>query len=155
MNLSRTTTVTARCATLLMAACIPWSATAADVVGSWRCGNTYTDQPCKSGRLVEVDDARDSDQKQHADATIRDAHTAANRMESDRRRLEATGARNRPVLINNSPRQETSERKTDASKDVPAKLRKGKKEVLYTSMQTGRDAEPKKKSKKAKKSSGD
>lgn len=137
-----------------MAACIPWSAVAADGGGTWRCGNTYTDQPCKSGRLVEVDDIRDASQKQQSDDTIRDAQAAANRMEGDRRRLEATGARNRPILISNSPAQTSSERNSGTSKDAPAKLRKGKKEVLYTSMQAGRDAaEPEKKSKKSKKKS--
>ncbi|MBO9648348.1 MAG: hypothetical protein J7605_07530 [Variovorax sp.] len=134
---------------------MPWSTFAADGGSTWRCGNTYTDRPCKSGRLVEVDDARDADQKREADDTIRNAHAAANRMEGDRRRLEATGARNRPILISNSPAEASSERKSGTSKDAPAKLRKGKKEVLYTSMQAGQDAgEPKKKSKKSKKKSG-
>ncbi|SEA78844.1 hypothetical protein [Variovorax sp. YR216] len=156
MKPSHTTTITARCAALLMATCIPWSAVAAEGGGTWRCGNAYTDQPCKNGRLVEVDDARDASQKRAADDTIRGAHAAANRMEGDRRRLEATGARNRPILIDNSPVQDGGERKTSASKDSPEKLRKGKKEVLYTSMQTGQDAESTKKSKKAKKKkSGD
>lgn len=155
MKLSHTTTIAARCAALLMATCIPWSAAAGDS-GTWRCGNAYTDQPCKGGRLVEVDDARDARQKRDADDTIRDAHTAANRMEGDRRRLEATGARNRPVIIDNAPRNDV-DRQMVSGKDSAATLRKGRKEVLYTSMQTGDDAAPKrKKSKKAeKKKSGD
>ncbi|MBB3179605.1 hypothetical protein [Variovorax sp. Sphag1AA] len=132
---------------------MPWSTFAADGGGTWRCGNTYTDQPCKSGRLVEVDDIRDASQKQQSDDTIRDAQAAANRMEGDRRRLEATGARNRPILISNSPAQASSEQKSGTGKDDSAKLRRGKKEVLYTSMQAGQNPEPKKKSKKSKKKS--
>jgi len=147
MKLSHTTKIAA---SLLMATCVPWNAVAAEGGGTWRCGNTYTDRPCSGGKLVEVDDTRDASQKQEADEAIRNAHAAANRMESDRRRLEATGARNRPTLIDNSPKRDEMKRSTAASKDAPAKLRKGKKEVLYTSMQTGQDPEPKKKAKKAK-----
>lgn len=147
MKLSHTTKVAA---SLLMATCIPWNAVAAGGGGTWRCGNTYTDQPCNGGKRVEVDDSRDAGQKQEADETIRNAKAAANRMESDRRRLEATGARNRPILMDSSPRQDETKRSTAAGKDATGKLRKGKKEVLYTSMQTGQGPEPKKKSKKAK-----
>ncbi len=156
MKLSHTTTTTARSAALLMAACIPWSAVAAEGGGTWRCGNTYTDQPCQNGRRIEVDAAGDASQKRAADDTTRDAHAAANRMEGDRRRVEATGARNRPSLIDNSPLQDGAPRKTGASKDSPANLRKGKKEVLSASLPTGQDAGSAKKSKKAKnKKSGD
>ncbi|SCK39618.1 hypothetical protein VAR608DRAFT_3715 [Variovorax sp. HW608] len=149
MKLSHTTTIAGRCAALLMATYSPWSAVAAEGGGIWRCGNTYTDQPCKGGRLIDVDDTRDARQKRDADDTIRDAHTAAHRMEGDRRRLEAAGAGNRPAVIDNAPRNMTPGRDS-----AP---RKGKKEVLYASMQTGQDAVPKKKkSKKAeKKNSGD
>ena len=154
MKLSHTTKINARCAALLMATCTSLSAIGADGGGTWRCGNTYTDQPCKSGKLVEVDDTRDANQKREADDSIRDAHAAANRMENDRRRLEAAGARGRPILIENSPREKDNERKAAASKNSSQKLRRGKKEVLYSSMQTGQAAEPKKKTKKAKKSSG-
>jgi hypothetical protein len=156
MKLSHTTTTTARSAALLMAACIPWSAVAAEGGGTWRCGNTYADQPCENGRRIEVDDPRDASQKRAADDTIRDAHAAANRMEGDRRRIEAAGARNRPSLIDNSPQQDGAQRKTGARKDSSERLRRGKKEVLYASMQTGQDAGSAKKSKKAKmKKSGD
>jgi len=153
MKLSHTTKIAA---SLLMATCIPWSAVAAEGASAWRCGNTYTDRPCSGGKLIEVDDARDASQKQESDEAIRNAHAAANRMESDRRRLEATGTRNRPILIENSPKRDDSKRSTGASKDAPGKLRKGKKEVLYTSMQTGQDPAPKKNSKNTKKkNSGD
>lgn len=156
MKPSHTTTIAARCAALLMATCIPWSAVAADGSGTWRCGNAYTDQPCKGGRRVDVDDARDARQKRDADDTIRDAHATAGRMEGDRRRLEATGARNRPIVIDNAPRND-ADRPTTSGKDAAGTLRKGRKEVLYASMQTGEEAAPKKKkSKKAeKKKSGD
>ncbi|WP_431273926.1 hypothetical protein ACQ858_17680 [Variovorax ureilyticus] len=139
-----------------MATCIPWSAVAADGGGTWRCGNTYTDQPCKGGRLIDVDDRRDARQKRDADDIVRDAHTAASRMEDDRRRLEATGARNQPVVIDNAPRNDV-DRQMTSGKDSAATLRKGRKEVLYASTQTGDSAAPKrKKSKKAeKKKSGD
>jgi hypothetical protein len=152
MKLSHTTTIAGRCAALLMATYSPWSAVAAEGGGIWRCGNTYTDQPCQGGRLIDVDDSRDARQKRDADDAIRDAHTAAHRMEGDRRRLEAAGAGNRPVLIDNAPRNEVA-RPITAGKDPATRPRKGKKEALYASVPTAGDAAPtkKKKSKKAEK----
>jgi hypothetical protein len=149
MMLSHTTTIAGRWAALLMATCAPWSA--AESSGTWRCGNTYTDQPCEGGRLIDVDDTRDAGQKRDADDTIRDAHAAAHRMEGDRRRLEAAGAGTRPVLIDNASRNEV-ERPMTSGKDSAATHRKGKREVLHASMPAAADAAPKKKrSKKAEK----
>jgi hypothetical protein len=124
-------------AALLTAVCLP-CATAADG-GVWRCGNVYTDQPCKNGKQVEIDDARDAGQKRAADESARDAQASARRMEADRLRLETAGARNRPALIDNAPKQNAGQPAAHAKK-----TRKGQKETLYADP----NSQPKKKSKK-------
>jgi hypothetical protein len=76
---------------------------------TWRCGNTYTDQPCKGGRSIDNDDARAPEQKREADATAREARALADRMERDRLRQEAAASRTaRAVLIEDkSPKPAT------------------------------------------------
>lgn len=56
--------------------------------GTWRCGNTYSDQPCEGGRTVKVDDRRSDEDRRAADAGIRSAQTQADRMERSRLSLE-------------------------------------------------------------------
>jgi hypothetical protein len=118
-------------ALLLAVICLAWNAVAAD---TWRCGNVYTDQPCPNGRRLGIGDDHDPARKRDADTATRDAQSTADRMEADRRRLEAMGARNRPVVIGETPRQEAKE-------PTAAKPRKGQKETLYASP---RDASKKK-----------
>jgi hypothetical protein len=141
MKLSHTNILAARCAALLIAACAPWGATAADGGGGgvWRCGNVYTDTPCQGGRRVEADDTRSPDQKRNADEATRDARASAIRMEKDRLRLEAAGARNRAVVIDGARRPDADRPAAKAQK-----TRKVRKDVLYVDP----DSLPKKKSKK-------
>jgi len=61
---------------------------AAQGTGTWRCGNTYSDQPCEGGRTVKVDDRRSDEDRRAADAGIRSAQTQADRMERSRLSLE-------------------------------------------------------------------
>lgn len=90
---------------LLAGACLQWGAIAAEGGTSvWRCGNTYTDQPCKAGQALELDDARSAMQKHDADRATREARAEAMRMERDRLRLEATQGPGQAALIDNAPR---------------------------------------------------
>ena len=61
---------------------------AAQGTGTWRCGNTYSDQPCEGGRTVKVDDRRSDEDRRAADAGIHSAQTQADRMERSRLSLE-------------------------------------------------------------------
>ncbi|RZL86685.1 MAG: hypothetical protein EOP82_29165 [Variovorax sp.] len=93
-----------RIAILLLAGCAQWSAMAAEgATGTWRCGNTYTDQPCQSGKAVEIDDARNARQRREADPAAREARSAGDRLERERIRLEATQGRHQATLIDNKP----------------------------------------------------
>jgi CelD/BcsL family acetyltransferase involved in cellulose biosynthesis len=137
-------TAAATLAALVMAAA-SWGAAAADGHGIWRCGNTYTDRPCEHGRLIGADDARDAIRKRDADDSARDARAAADRMERDRLRLEAAGARNRAVLLDDVRRPAADARIPGKAR---AKTHKARQEVLYADPQAAAEQKSKKKSKK-------
>ena len=55
---------------------------------TWRCGNSYSDQPCEGGRTVKVDDRRsDADLKASEDAARRNERSAG-RLARSRQSLE-------------------------------------------------------------------
>lgn len=119
-------------AALLAAACaqlVPPGAYAG--TETWRCGNTYTDQPCQGGKAIDLDDARDATQKREADGATREAMAAAGRLERERMRLESAQARRPPALIDNKPLNA----KLDSSQgpDIAQKKKKSKKESDYFS----------------------
>ena len=91
-------------AALLAAACAQLVPPAAHAgTETWRCGNTYTDQPCQGGKAIVLDDARDATQKREADGATREALAAAERLERERVRLESAQARRAPALTDNKP----------------------------------------------------
>jgi len=119
-------------AALLAAACaqlVPLAAHAG--AETWRCGNTYTDQPCKDGRIVDLEDARDATQRREADGTTREARAAADRLERERVRLESAQARRAATLIDNKP-LDAKPGSTQGS-GVAQKKKKGKREPDYFS----------------------
>ena len=62
----------------------------------YRCGSTYSQQPCPGGSVVNADDKRDASQAAAAKADMRRVAKAADAMEKDRRREEAKAA---PALV--------------------------------------------------------
>ncbi|RYZ13037.1 MAG: hypothetical protein EOO24_01340 [Comamonadaceae bacterium] len=72
------------CTALLAAASL---STPADAT-TWRCGNTYTDRPCESGRPLDPRDARSLDDRQAAEAATRRLKADADRMERERLAFE-------------------------------------------------------------------
>ncbi|WP_295985619.1 hypothetical protein [uncultured Variovorax sp.] len=61
---------------------------AAQGANTWRCGNTYSDQPCEGGKTVKVNDRRSDEDLRAADAGTRSAQAQADRMERNRLSLE-------------------------------------------------------------------
>jgi hypothetical protein len=119
-------------AALLAAACAQLVPPAAHAgTETWRCGNTYTDQPCQGGKAIDLNDARDATQKREADGATRDAMAAADRLERERVRLESAQARRAPALIDNRPLNA----KLDSSQGpgVAKKKKKSRKESDYFS----------------------
>lgn len=64
------------------------AARAQEPPGAWRCGNSYTDQPCKGGKAVALDEAPSPEQAREAQRDTRRTQAAADRMERDRLRQE-------------------------------------------------------------------
>lgn len=76
-------------AIFLIAGCAHLAPAAAqNASGTWRCGSTYTDQPCKGGKAVEVNDARSEADRRAADAATRRAEKRADELERSRVKLD-------------------------------------------------------------------
>ncbi|NDZ14979.1 hypothetical protein C7T35_18665 [Variovorax sp. WS11] len=119
---------TSKIAILAMAPCALWASPAAAAgTAAWRCGNTYSDQPCPEGKPLALDDARDATQKRDADRTTREALAAGDRLERERLRQEKAQAGRHPTLIDSRPAAPKPE--ADSAK----KKKKGKKEPDYFS----------------------
>lgn len=113
MNQSRSRTA-AKSTILLAAACMSWAVFAARAgTGTWRCGNTYTDQPCSGGKAIDLDDLRNQAQRREADNTTIDAREAADRLERERIRQESVASRRQATLIG-SPPVHTQPKRTSA-----------------------------------------
>ena len=141
--------IAARSAIFLVGACLQWAALAAEGSnGTWRCGNTYTDHPCEGGKSVNLEDARDADQRREADRSTRDARSAADRLERNRLRLESVSAHRQASLIDNKPATPPPPRDANGVH----KLKKGKKDPVYASAPQPASPPKKKSAKSAAKS---
>jgi hypothetical protein len=127
MKLSRST-IARHTAIFVAAACVQQAGLAADTSpGTWRCGNTYSDQPCQGGKALDLDDARQTAQKRDADRTTREAQLAADRMERDRLRLESTQGRRHATLIDNQKPTMASSSSSSNSGSILTKKKSEKK----------------------------
>ncbi|MDM0113888.1 hypothetical protein QTI66_17145 [Variovorax sp. J22R133] len=64
----------------------------------WRCGNTYSEQPCAGGKTISPGAAPSAEQRRQADAaTVQNMATGAS-MERERLKLEAKAQRE-PILL--------------------------------------------------------
>lgn len=55
---------------------------------AYRCGNTYSQQPCEGGQAVQVDDARSDEQRAQSQAATRMQERLGRQMETSRLRAE-------------------------------------------------------------------
>ncbi|MDM0091633.1 MULTISPECIES: hypothetical protein [unclassified Variovorax] len=76
-------------------ACIAMAATTHAAASTWRCGSTYTDQPCPGGQALPMDAAPGTERVRAADEQARQTQAAAARMEAERLRRD----RERPALV--------------------------------------------------------
>jgi len=87
---------TPRIAIVLIATCVQLApAIAQNGPKTWRCGNTYGDQPCAGGAAVDVADPRTETQRRQADEATRQNMAQARSLENARLREEAEQARRR------------------------------------------------------------
>jgi hypothetical protein len=130
-------------AALFCIAAAGWAAPAA-AQEVYRCGNSYSQQPCAGGKLVAASDTRSSGQKAQTDqAAQRDAKSAAE-MEKARLKEEAKPA---PVGLPPAKAQEVAE-----PVKKPGAAGKMKKPEQFTAVSPRKPGDAdKKKKKKAKK----
>ncbi|CAN5861091.1 hypothetical protein BH11PSE13_BH11PSE13_12720 [soil metagenome] len=93
--------------------------------GTWRCGNTYTDQPCKGGNEVKVDDSRSEADRRAADAATRRNERRADELEHSRLGREKAASEADRRAAADARRNAIAERKlASAEKLQQARLRK-------------------------------
>ncbi|WP_219212494.1 hypothetical protein [Variovorax boronicumulans] len=76
-------------------ACIAMAAAAPAAAGTWRCGSTYTDQPCPGGQALPTDAAPSTERVRDADEQTRKTQATAARMEAERLRSD----KERPAMV--------------------------------------------------------
>ncbi len=59
----------------------------------YRCGNSYSAQPCPDGQTIQAADPRSAEQRQAHEAQVRHEKRTAERLEQERLREEAAAAR--------------------------------------------------------------
>ncbi len=59
----------------------------------YRCGNSYSQQPCPGGAAIEASDARTPEQRKAQEAGARHERRVADRLEKERLKEEAAAAR--------------------------------------------------------------
>ncbi len=108
-----------RIAALVIAVCAQWALASAQNV--YRCGDSYSSQPCPGATLVLAEDPRSAAQRAANEAaTRRDAKTAA-AMEKERVKLEAQPAQATIPPAQVEPPEPLAERPVAKRKSKPRK----------------------------------
>src|SRR6185369_3630590 len=129
--------------TMLCLATGGWIAPAA-AQNIYRCGSSYSQQPCPGGKVVPADDARSASQSSQTSAASERDAKAADAMEKARLKEEAKPAQaiTPPAKLEEIPQEERN----------PVVTGKAKKPAYFTAVaRKPGDAQAKKKKKKAKK----
>ena len=123
-------------AIFLIAICAPLAgAAAAHTAETWRCGNTYTDQPCKGGKAVDVDDSRSEADRRASDAATRRAEVRSAELERTRLKLENDATERDRKAAAEARRNALAERRTASAERLErARIRKLDREPRKSTM---------------------
>jgi len=100
-------------------ACLTLAASAQAPV--YRCGSSYSQQPCPGGSTVDVQDSRTPSQRQAHRASVQQERRAGDSLEKDRLKQEAAAARARQQAEKAERAQATARKSaTDKKKKSPA-----------------------------------
>ncbi|MEJ8848948.1 hypothetical protein [Variovorax rhizosphaerae] len=103
--------------------------------GVWRCGSTYTDQPCKDGQPVNVEDSRSEADRRAADSATRRNQADAERMERTRLRHDKEALDRDRKAAAEARRFALAERRAAAAERVQqARIRKLEREPRKSTM---------------------
>jgi hypothetical protein len=108
----------------------------------WRCGNSYSEQPCPQGKAIETEDAPSAERRREADEATRRDLAAAESMQRERLRREAQPPR-QAVLIG-MPAQRATPGKTADTPPKAKKPRAGPKDFTASYATPGEKKEKKK-----------
>ncbi len=111
----------------LIAACVHLTGpAAANASETWRCGNSYSDQPCPGGKAIDASDPRNSADRRAADAATRRDRAAADTLERERLRREAMARQQSQPIVIAKERVAVSQPKPHAGKK-----KRGRREPEY------------------------
>jgi hypothetical protein len=111
----------------------------------YRCGNSYSQQPCPEGRLVAASDTRSAGQKAQTDQAAKQDAKSAEAMEKARLKEEA-----KPAPLGILPTKAPEAAQPDKKPVAGAKMKKPEQFTAVSPKKPG-EAAGKKKKKKAKK----
>ena len=118
-----------------MAICAHLAGAATAGAQTWRCGNTYTDQPCQGGKAVDVDDSRSEADRRASDAATRRAAVQSTQMERTRLKLEKDASERDRRAAAEAQRNALAERRTAAAERLAqARIRKMNSEPRKSTM---------------------
>ncbi|MBI2772708.1 MAG: hypothetical protein HYX47_24035 [Burkholderiales bacterium] len=111
---------------------------------TYRCGDTYSQQPCVGGKVVAVEDARTGAQKTQSEAAARRDAKSADALGKERLTQEGTAAKSGPAqpVVASAPQQA-------ASKPVMVKPKKPPYFTAVAPLKPGEKKPARKKKKKA------
>ncbi|ROZ79712.1 hypothetical protein [Ramlibacter sp. WS9] len=131
----------------LVCTALAWVAPAAaqGTQNVYRCGNTYSQQPCADGKLVAASDSRSAAQKSQTDEATKRDSKAADAMEKARVKEEA-----KPVPVGMPADKPASAQKDTKKSERKTKKSKSKKDEHFTAVAPKKPGEEpvKKKAKK-------
>ena len=107
-------------AIFLIAACALSTGAAAQNI--YKCGNSYSQEPCPGGAIIDVTDRRSSDQKKQTDMAASSDAKTADRMEKSRLQQEkADRGAQKPLAApkKNAPASRSASPKVKTKKKVP------------------------------------
>ena len=118
-----------------MAVCAHLSGAATAGTQTWRCGNTYTEQPCQGGKAVDVDDSRSEADRRASDAATRRAALQSTQMERTRLKLEQDASERDRRAAAEARRHALAERRIAAAERLAqARIRKMDREPRKSTM---------------------
>ena len=112
---------------ILLALCAQWAPVAAQNV--YRCGESYSNQPCAGATVVPTDDPRTAAQRAQTESAVKRDAKAAQAMEKERLQQEARPAQATIPLVPPVPVG------IAAVEDRTAAKRKAKKPALFTAVE--------------------
>ncbi|QKO20733.1 hypothetical protein [Rhodoferax sp. BAB1] len=89
----------------------------------YRCGNSYSQQPCPGGNAIDATDSRSPEQRKAREASVKREQRSADTMEKTRQKEEAAALRaaEQTAKAERTTEKDAKKSATNKSKTAPAK----------------------------------